>query len=573
MTLQPSTGARVVWTGRSPEDFSGGLDGWTVARSELETALDGAAELLILDPLSFPWRSLQGRRRLPLTVRLPGDLSADDLDDLLGRPLLQHLGAHDRLLDPRPDRRQEIAARHDLADEVWLPFGPDGGGAGRSWVEVLADHLSDGLVEVASDLGTFLVPADDAVTLGLLEHGDHRRSALNALLAVTRPGDLVVDADAGAGAVTVPVARVVGPSGTVLAVAGSTALHSLLAHNVIATGVDGWTRTGEADGESDPGRPVTPGRLRRLLGDGGQRLPDVLRLDLDAGGPEALEDLEALLAGRPVLALHLGVRRRGAPGHDGLDGLLQRLGYDVLVVRAPDRPGPHAYGLERVTGLPRRGAEPVDVLALPADSPRYLDLPLHADVTPAVVPPAVVVPLDPVSRPLPHAGARRHRWHAKHAELQLVAELVRELDDSLAEPAESVVEVHGSGAPVPAIRRASRCLVQRRGEVTDELFTASPSCTVVWLADGGQPGHERVALVRDAVAGLGPGGRLVLVGHVVSRPGGPTNPSFGQLVEEVGAASSGALHVDEVRSVRLSDEPWARAVIVGATRLGPETPR
>ena len=571
MILESSTGARVVWTGRSPDDFSGGLDGWAVAPTDLETALDGAAELVVLDPLSFPWRSLQGRRQLPLTVRLPDDLSADELDDLLGRPLLQHIGKFDRLLDSRADRRKELAARHDIDAEVWLPFGPDGGGTGRSSLQALADHLRDGLVEVATDLGTFLLPVGDPVTIDLLEQGDHRRGSLNALLSMTRPGDLVVDADARAGTVTVPWAEAVGQAGAVLAVSGSTALHSLLTHNVIASGVSGWTRTRRCD-QSD--RPVTPGQLRSMVRDlWGDRSPDVIRLDAEMCGPETQQDLAVLLADRPVLALGVGARRRGAVALDEFDALLGSEGYDVLVVQEPDRPGSNAYGLERVSGLPRRSDEPIDVILVPADSSRYVDLPLHGAVELSAVTPAVVVPLDPTSRPLPHGDVRRDRWRAKHSEQQVVTELVAEIESSLADPAESVVEVYGPGAPVRAIRRASRSLVLRHGEETDDFFTPSPSCTVAWLDDGGQSADERTALLREAVAGLGLGGRFVVVGYVVDVPGGPANPSFLQLVEELGAACAGAVLVEEVRSVRMHDEPWARAVIVGATKLGPEVQR
>ncbi|MEO9324938.1 hypothetical protein ABFT23_15695 [Nocardioides sp. C4-1] len=306
MTAGTPTGARVVWSGRFADELPDGLDGWSTDAPALAVALDAADELVVLDPLSFPWRSLQGRRDLPVAVRLPHELTADEVDDLLGRPLLRHLGRHDRVLDDRDDHRRLLSERHDLPAEVWLP-------AAAGWDE----HLT-----------------------------------------------------------------------------------------------------------------------------------------------------------------------------------------------APD-----------------------------------------GDVE------------------------RRHR--DKAAERQLVADVVADLDAWLDGHPDGEVEVfaaRSASIPVSALRRASAHRIRRHGAPSDELHVPSPEGVLVWLDDGAPSGDERVDLVGAAARRVRVGGRIAVLAFVVDRPGGPANPGIHRLVEDVAVATHGALHVDEVRSLRLGAEPWARVVLLGGTRLGPGDP-
>jgi hypothetical protein len=122
VTAVPDRSAeRVVWTGRSQIDVPGGLDGWTTSDDDLTASLEHAAELVVLDPLSFPWRTVSGARRdIPLVVRLPEEVGSDDLIALLGRPLLQHVTPCDRLVETRQDVRDSLVEEFGLPLDVWV---------------------------------------------------------------------------------------------------------------------------------------------------------------------------------------------------------------------------------------------------------------------------------------------------------------------------------------------------------------------------------------------------------------------------------------------------------------------
>lgn len=292
------TSTRVVWAGRHPgsgSDVHGEeLDGWTVAPSDLAARLDHATQLVVHDPLSFPWKVLgHGRRRVPLVAWLPVDVGVDDLTALLGDPLLRHVTAHDRLVEPRDDVRAALATAYRLADGVWCDAEDE-------------------------------VPAPDPTTAAAKAH------------------------------------------------------------------------------------------VYEVLG--------LLRVSL-AADPAA----------QPVVSL-------------------------------PGRAGHLAGPLTAASGLDVR-AETV-----------------HPD------------------------------------------------------PEKS--------DPFP-----------------------SPDTVVCWLDDGGQPGAERRALLATAMARLHPGGRLVLVGYVVTAPGVDENPSLSTLVEELTDAAGTMLHLTELRSVQWPGEPWSRGVLLEATSL------
>lgn len=94
----------VVYGGRRPVELPAGpgvvlLDEWQALPRDLVTALDRAARLIILDPLSFPFESLAPPLwDVPMAVALPGNLALPELDSLLGAPLLSRLGFHDLLI-------------------------------------------------------------------------------------------------------------------------------------------------------------------------------------------------------------------------------------------------------------------------------------------------------------------------------------------------------------------------------------------------------------------------------------------------------------------------------------------
>lgn len=109
----------VVYAGRRPIELPAGpevvlLDDWQALPRDLERALDRAARLIILDPLSFPFESLAPRLwDVPMAVALPDDPGFPELDSLLGAPLLSRLGFHD-LLVGSPERCGAFARAYHL---------------------------------------------------------------------------------------------------------------------------------------------------------------------------------------------------------------------------------------------------------------------------------------------------------------------------------------------------------------------------------------------------------------------------------------------------------------------------
>ena len=126
-----------------------------------------------------------------------------------------------------------------------------GGGAivVGAWLIAAAD-ASDSRAALASGLslpphtrlrackhGLFVYPENDAVIGASLErYGEWSEGELSTMLALIRPGDLVVDVGGNIGAFTVPLARA---SGRVIAVEPEPNLHALLTLNLGLAGLDG----------------------------------------------------------------------------------------------------------------------------------------------------------------------------------------------------------------------------------------------------------------------------------------------------------------------------------------------
>jgi hypothetical protein len=144
-----AAGARstVVWAGRGGRDVPAGIDGWTTSPDQLATLLEDARELVVADPLSFPWRHLRGEARaVPLTVTLPATMPTDDLVAVLDRPLLRHLTSFDRVVADRPGLRERLGTTYHLVEDVWSPAAdPEGRATGKARlyeaVEVVRDAV------------------------------------------------------------------------------------------------------------------------------------------------------------------------------------------------------------------------------------------------------------------------------------------------------------------------------------------------------------------------------------------------------------------------------------------------
>ena len=82
--------------------------------------LETCPRAVILDVPSFPWPIMQGRRLdTPMVLRLPEQLDAVVLSQLLGAGVLARLTPYDRLLHGDPGVREQLSERWELPD-VWL---------------------------------------------------------------------------------------------------------------------------------------------------------------------------------------------------------------------------------------------------------------------------------------------------------------------------------------------------------------------------------------------------------------------------------------------------------------------
>lgn len=119
------------------------LSDWEVLPAQLNLALRRATDLIILDPLSFPFESMTDEQRdVPVTLAIPIGSEPYTLDEVLGGPLLSNLGFFDRIVTGddalwnelgqkyrwRPSQRIRLdAAPETVADEISIEEGDAGG--------------------------------------------------------------------------------------------------------------------------------------------------------------------------------------------------------------------------------------------------------------------------------------------------------------------------------------------------------------------------------------------------------------------------------------------------------------
>lgn len=300
MSVSTVTESRLVWSGRYPDSWPDGLDGWSVSRRELAVRLDRLPLLVVLDPPSFPWPMFTAARRgMPVVVCLPDALDAATIGDLLGGPLLSRLTPYDRLVELRADVRAELEDYWGLTPQVWLPAdltgvhpgGPDDAATDRrphGWRDVLTEHLA------ALDADPTLLEQARAGKPRFNQLGLLVAEELLANLQATDPlSDAETDTDEGDG--DPPVNR------PLVAVGGETA-HRWRALRVSAgVSVETLDRMRHDDPEC-----ASPDAVVILLRDGGQTSQE--RLDL-------LRDAEGWLqpGGVLVVAAHVVTRPDGEP--------------------------------------------------------------------------------------------------------------------------------------------------------------------------------------------------------------------------------------------------------------------
>lgn len=401
---RPAGGGRVVWDGRwsGAASVAGARDGWNCDRTDLLAQLDDAAELVVLDALSFPWDTMRpGDLDIPLVLALPASLDAAAIEEVLGEVVLDRLSPHDVVVDHREEVRRDVVARHGLvADRVEDPGGPDP----EDVVRWLADRSLARLDEVETELGVFRSQAGDLITRQLREFGAHQRGVLNLLLALVRPDDVIADVGAHIGTLAIPLAqRLV--DGHVLALEGHPATAAILAHNVVANGLEERITVrnrllGEVEGELlDPrladGNTGGTAFRRRLRAAGGEAVatvrlddvweqeglppPTILKVDVEGAEMRVLSGAVAVLATSPILVLEVSEDQLAANGDrvEDLQAWLDDHGFR-LFASAGERN--HRSGDWELRPLARLQDHPdalFDVVAVPPDSSRVDDLGLR----------------------------------------------------------------------------------------------------------------------------------------------------------------------------------------------------
>jgi FkbM family methyltransferase len=142
--------------------------------------------------------------------------------------------------------------------------------------------------------GAFLYnPRDRFIGRSLDLYGEYAELELQLLLRLIKPGDIVIDAGANIGALSVPMARRVGPNGWVLAVEPQRLVHQVLCANVAANGlanvVAHWCGLGAVPGVAvvpalDHGREHNYGGVGLRAGGAGEQVSVVTIDSLDLPG-------------------------------------------------------------------------------------------------------------------------------------------------------------------------------------------------------------------------------------------------------------------------------------------------
>ena len=151
-TATPPTNAAgrpVLYAGRfapgvkeagTPESWTV-LDDWEVLPASL-AAVEGASDLVVLDPLSFPFENLTGALRdVPLIVVLPEGADADFLAAVFGGPLFGRLDFFDRVATADMAVWEDLRRRYRLAGGQLVRLG--GGGPHEAAGEVASLLLAE----------------------------------------------------------------------------------------------------------------------------------------------------------------------------------------------------------------------------------------------------------------------------------------------------------------------------------------------------------------------------------------------------------------------------------------------
>ncbi|CAA7623688.1 SAM-dependent methyltransferase [Candidatus Terasakiella magnetica] len=206
--------------------------------------------------------------------------------------------------------------------------------------------------------GPMVYPAGDVyVGRSLLLYGEYSDGETQLFRQFVRPGDTVVEAGANIGALTIPLGRLVGPKGRVLAFEAQRSIHAILSTNLVINGLEHvWAERVALGG--GPGEITVPhlplDRLSNfggvsLGGEGGEPCPvrsldsyaiEKLRLiKIDVEGAEyaviagAVDTIKRL---RPILYVENDRREKSAALIGAILGLGYRLWWHLVPLYSPN---------------------------------------------------------------------------------------------------------------------------------------------------------------------------------------------------------------------------------------------
>lgn len=201
---------------------------------------------------------------------------------------------------------------------------------------VLPPHL--GLAETR--YGTMIFPTGDVwVGRSLAAYGEYSEGEVALFRQIVRPGDVVVEAGANIGALTLPLAQLAGPTGRVLAFEPQRPIHQVLSANLLINGLQSVAAERVALGRVQGGIRVPQLDLTReqnfgglsLDGAAGEACPVV---PLDSLGLAALRLIKADVEGAELEVL------------DGARDTIARL--RPILYLENDRPDNSALLIDRV---------------------------------------------------------------------------------------------------------------------------------------------------------------------------------------------------------------------------------
>ena len=113
----------VVYGGRRHAELkSSTTSSWDVLPQQLHALLEDAEELILVDPLSFPYESLNREGwDIPMTVAVPADIDIEAFSDLLAEPLVSKLTVLDQFIADEKTWN-ELRGRLPLSPIQWVPM-------------------------------------------------------------------------------------------------------------------------------------------------------------------------------------------------------------------------------------------------------------------------------------------------------------------------------------------------------------------------------------------------------------------------------------------------------------------